>query len=76
MYNRSVGPENAVGQRDTHGHLALAPQPAVTSPPPPQHVSTLEGAKLHSAAAGDGTERMSRVAGTLSPSPQPRGSAS
>ena len=69
--NRSTGPDHAVGQQDTHKHLALPPHPAVMSTPPLQH----EGAKLHSAAAGDGTERMNRVPGTLSPSPQPRESA-
>jgi hypothetical protein len=72
MYSRSAGPDHAVGRQETHKHLALAPHPAVTSPPPVQH----EGVKLHSAAAGDGTERMNRVPGTPSPSPQPRGCAS
>jgi hypothetical protein len=68
---RSTGHDHAVGRQDTHRHLALVTKPAVISPPPLQH----EGAKLQCAAAGDGTERMSRVPGTLSPSPQPRGSA-
>jgi hypothetical protein len=66
--HRSAGPDHAVGQQDPG--LAAS---RMISAPPPQHVSTLEGAKLHSAAAGDGTERMNRVPGTLSPSPQPRG---
>jgi hypothetical protein len=75
VYNasyRSTGHDHAVGQQDTQRHLALVTKPAVISPPPPQH----EGAKLHCAAAGDGTEQMSRVPGTPSPNPQPRESAS
>jgi hypothetical protein len=67
--HRSAGPDHAVGQQDTHPHLTLPPQPAVMSTP--EH----EGAKLHIAAAGEGTERMSRVPGTSSPSPQSGGSA-
>jgi hypothetical protein len=74
VYNasyRSTGHDHAVGQQDTQRHLALVTKPAVISPPPPQH----EGAKLHCAAACDGTEQMSRVPGTPSPNPQPRESA-
>jgi hypothetical protein len=64
---RSAGPGHAVGQQGTHRHLALAPHRAL-------HPSTFQPRRERS-CSGDGTERVSRVPGTLSPSPQPRGSA-
>jgi hypothetical protein len=55
-------------------HIATSPWPH-SQPFTPARFNASSRERRCIAAAGDGTERMSHVPGTLSPSPQPRGSA-